>query len=429
MPALALTDLANAFGLIKFYKAARGAGVKPIVGCDVWITHDTERDRPFRAILLAASRDGYLKLCDWLSRAYREQPASRPRRNPARVVRRRHRRPDRAVRRARRRRRPRAAAGQSRGRRARRARMVGVVPAALLPRSAARRTRRRRRAGRRHRRARRPSSRCPSSPRIRSQFLAREDFRAHEARVCIAEGHVLSDARRPKRFTPEQYFTTQAEMAAKFADLPEALANTVAIAQRCNLTIPLGKQSPAGIPDAGRRHDRRTPAQRGGGGPRAAPGAASIPTPPCATRSVPNTSRASSSRRRRSADGLCRLLPDRRRLHQLGQAQPACRSVRGAAPARVRSSPIRSASPISIRCATRCCSSASSIPSACRCPTSTSTSARTAATASSTTSRRSTARTRCRRSRRSARWRRAPPCATSAACSTCRTCSSTASRS
>jgi DNA polymerase-3 subunit alpha len=58
--------------------------------------------------------------------------------------------------------------------------------------------------------------------------------------VCIAEGHVLADTRRPKRFTAQQYFMSQAEMAAKFADLPEALANSVAVAQRCNLTIPLG---------------------------------------------------------------------------------------------------------------------------------------------------------------------------------------------
>ena len=70
MPALALTDLANQFGLIKFYKAARARGVKPIAGCDVWIANDGERDQPSRALLLAASRDGYLKLCDWLSRAY-----------------------------------------------------------------------------------------------------------------------------------------------------------------------------------------------------------------------------------------------------------------------------------------------------------------------------------------------------------------------
>jgi DNA polymerase-3 subunit alpha len=73
------------------------------------------------------------------------------------------------------------------------------------------------------------------------QFATRDDFRPHEARVCIAEGHILADTRRPRRFTSEQYFTTQAEMAQRFADMPEALANTVAIAQRCNLTIPLGK--------------------------------------------------------------------------------------------------------------------------------------------------------------------------------------------
>ena len=71
MPALALTDLANLFGLVKFYTAARNAGVKPIAGCDVWITHASERDAPFRALLLAADRSGYLRLCDWLTRAYR----------------------------------------------------------------------------------------------------------------------------------------------------------------------------------------------------------------------------------------------------------------------------------------------------------------------------------------------------------------------
>jgi DNA polymerase-3 subunit alpha len=60
-PALALTDLANVFGLVKFYRAARERGVKPIVGCDVWLTHESERDAPFRALLLCASRAGYLR--------------------------------------------------------------------------------------------------------------------------------------------------------------------------------------------------------------------------------------------------------------------------------------------------------------------------------------------------------------------------------
>ncbi|HET9763288.1 MAG TPA: PHP domain-containing protein, partial [Casimicrobiaceae bacterium] len=71
MPALALTDLSNVFGLVKFYTAARKAGIKPIIGCDVWITHDAERDSPYRLLLLCQSRAGYLKLSEWLTRAYR----------------------------------------------------------------------------------------------------------------------------------------------------------------------------------------------------------------------------------------------------------------------------------------------------------------------------------------------------------------------
>ncbi|MDE2159839.1 MAG: DNA polymerase III subunit alpha, partial [Burkholderiales bacterium] len=73
------------------------------------------------------------------------------------------------------------------------------------------------------------------------QFLEADDFDAHEARVCIAEGVTLADPRRVKRFTREQYFKTQAQMEALFADLPSALANSVEIARRCNLQLVLGK--------------------------------------------------------------------------------------------------------------------------------------------------------------------------------------------
>ena len=73
------------------------------------------------------------------------------------------------------------------------------------------------------------------------QFLERDDFKAHEARVCIAEGYMLGDARRPKLYTEEQYFKSPEEMAVLFADLPEALENSVEIARRCNLQITLGK--------------------------------------------------------------------------------------------------------------------------------------------------------------------------------------------
>ena len=239
MPALALTDLANAFGLIKFYKAARARGVKPIAGCDVWITHDSERDAPFRAILLVADRAGYLRLCEWLTRAYR----ANQHRGRAEL------------------RREWFAEG-THGLLALSGGRSGDVGAALAQGNAAAAHKAARewaawfpqryylevqRAGHHDDDALvtatvalAADSNLPVVATHPVQFLTREDFRPHEARVCIAEGHVLSDSRRPRRFTPEQYFTTQAEMAARFADLPEALANSVAIAQRCNLTIPLG---------------------------------------------------------------------------------------------------------------------------------------------------------------------------------------------
>ena len=131
------------------------------------------------------------------------------------------------------------------------------------------------------------------------QYLRPEDFRAHEARVCIAEGYVLADPRRPRRFTTDQHFRTQAEMAAAFADLPEALANSVAIARRCNLTIPLGKNYlPAFPTPPGVTIDEHLDAEARAGLERRL--ARCIRTPRGATRSAPSTSRASSSRRRPS---------------------------------------------------------------------------------------------------------------------------------
>ena len=68
--ALAVTDLSNLFGMVKFYKAARGKGIKPVVGVDVWITNDDNREKPSRLLLLAKNRMGYLQLCELLSTAW-----------------------------------------------------------------------------------------------------------------------------------------------------------------------------------------------------------------------------------------------------------------------------------------------------------------------------------------------------------------------
>ncbi|MFM8152352.1 MAG: hypothetical protein ACKN8Y_03205, partial [Polynucleobacter victoriensis] len=73
------------------------------------------------------------------------------------------------------------------------------------------------------------------------QFMKRSDFTAHEARVCIAEGEILANPKRVKKFSPEQYFKSQSEMQELFADLPAAITNSVEIAKRCNLSLTLGK--------------------------------------------------------------------------------------------------------------------------------------------------------------------------------------------
>ena len=70
MPALALTDLTNFFGLVKFYSAARAKGIKPVLGCDVFLSNKADPDRPYRMLLLCRSHQGYLQLCELLTRAY-----------------------------------------------------------------------------------------------------------------------------------------------------------------------------------------------------------------------------------------------------------------------------------------------------------------------------------------------------------------------
>ncbi|WP_040331235.1 DNA polymerase III subunit alpha [Acinetobacter rudis] len=71
-------------------------------------------------------------------------------------------------------------------------------------------------------------------------FVTPEDYEAHEARVCIADGYVLGDSRRPRLYSTEQYLKTSAQMCALFADIPSAISNTVNIAKRCNVSLKLG---------------------------------------------------------------------------------------------------------------------------------------------------------------------------------------------
>ena len=82
---------------------------------------------------------------------------------------------------------------------------------------------------------------CPVVATNDVRFLEASEFEAHEARVCIQEGRALDDPRRARIFTDQQYLRSPAEMQQLFSDIPEALANTVEIARRCNLVLELGK--------------------------------------------------------------------------------------------------------------------------------------------------------------------------------------------
>ena len=248
MPALALTDLGNLFGMVKFYTGARAKGVKPIIGCDVWVCDDSEpdslRDGAMRMLLLVKNRAGYLRLCELLTGAY----LAARRKGHAEIS---------------------IAAfrnGDNSGLIALSGAQAGDVGqlllagkqeqalaraqlwATLFPRSY-------------YLEIQRPAGKeqaqqealinatahvaaeagLPVVATHPVQFLEADDFKAHEARVCIAEGYVLADKRRPKAFSEQQYFKSQAEMAELFSDMPEALENSVEIAQRCNLSIELGK--------------------------------------------------------------------------------------------------------------------------------------------------------------------------------------------
>ena len=386
MPALAITDLANLFGVVKFYEAARGAGVKPIIGCDVWIT---QRAQSRRAVPRAAAVRRPRGLPPALRAGSRAPTPTNQyrgaRRDAPRVARRGDRGPDRAVRRARRATSARRCCPAMPPRRARRReRWTRRFPGALLPRGAARRARRRRRA-RRTRRSRSPrGSGCRSSRRIRCSSCAPEDFRAHEARVCIAQGYVLGDSARARASSrPSQYFKTQARDGASSSPTCPRRSRTRRDRAPLHLTIHARQEPPAGLPDARRAYRSRTTCEREA---RRASSGASRQLYPRRRRARPQRAplrRAPRVRDRRpSSRWASRATSSSSPTSSTGRRRngvpvgPGPRLGRGLA-RRV----LRSASPTSTRCATTCCSSASSIPSACRCPTSTSTSARTGATA------------------------------------------------
>ena len=239
--ALAITDLNNLFGFVKFYKAARAKGIKPVCGVDAWIEAVDPAHEPARLLFLAETHAGYLKLCDWLTRAFRENQ------HRGRALIRREWIAD-------------AAATEGvfclsggwygeigialRNGQLATAQRAAAFWSQAFPNRFAMEIHR---AGfenehhlNEHSVRLATEAGLPVVATHPMQFATVEDYKAHEARVCIAEGYTLGDGRRPRQFTEQQRFLTQAEMVAKFADYPQALANTLLIAKRCNLEMTLG---------------------------------------------------------------------------------------------------------------------------------------------------------------------------------------------
>jgi DNA polymerase III subunit alpha len=243
IPALGISDLMNVFGLVKFYKACRNVGIKPIIGADIRLENPDNPDKPFRLMLLVKNHAGYLRLNNLLTDAY----VAENRNTNQPVIRQQL-----------------LAEGDNSGLICLSGAQYGEIGQAFLAQkqelAAQACVKYQQWFGNRfyleiQRLPERPEweavvagsvalaaeFQLPVVATHPTQFMKIDDFQAHEARVCIASGYVLADKRRPHDFVPSQYFASPEEMISRFADIPEALNNTVAIAQRCNLTLTLGE--------------------------------------------------------------------------------------------------------------------------------------------------------------------------------------------
>lgn len=240
MAAVAVTDCCNFYALVKVYKAALGAGIKPIFGVDLRVIDEDDPERAYPLCLLAMNDAGYRNLTVLISRAYTEgQYLGEPYVHKAWL------------------------AERSEGIIALSCGAAGDVGQALLAGRAAQAEARAAHwmtlyPGRfyleLHRTGREGDEShlhaavdlagrlaCPVVATNDVRFLDASEFEAHEARVSIREGRTLDDPRRVRAYTDQQYLRSPAEMAELFADIPEALQNSVEIARRCNLVLELGK--------------------------------------------------------------------------------------------------------------------------------------------------------------------------------------------
>lgn len=240
MGACAITDLTNLFGLIKFYKACQGAGVKPICGCDLWLRGDDDEAAPTLVTLLAMNHQGYKNIIELISRAYQQgqhlgqalvERAWLGELNAGVIV----------------------LCGGRFGDVGRslvngRVDQAETLLQAWMKEFPGRYYLELQRTGRENENAHIEQTvalaeqyGCPVVATNDVRFLLQEEFEVHEARVCIGEGRTLDDPRRERRYCDQQYLRSPEEMLELFSDIPEALENSVEIAKRCNLDIELGK--------------------------------------------------------------------------------------------------------------------------------------------------------------------------------------------
>jgi len=239
-PAVALTDQSNLFAMVKFYRAAMAAGIKPIIGVDIWVRSAVETEKPSRMVLLCQNNEGYLNITRLISRGYLEgQHGGIPmievdwlREMNAGII---------------------VLSGGREGD-VGRALLSGnhILAQELLkawqnifPNRFYLELQRTGREGEEeYLHAAVSLAMASNTPVVATndvRFLKQGEFDSHEVRVCIHDGRTLDDPRRQKLYSDQQYLRTEAEMCALFADIPEALENTLEIAQRCSLEVRLGE--------------------------------------------------------------------------------------------------------------------------------------------------------------------------------------------
>lgn len=240
MPAVAVTDQTNLFSLVKFYTAARANGIKPIIGADLWIGGDDPNENKNRAVFLCRNQSGYQHLSALITKSYLE---GQSRGIPSLQY-------------------DWLSSAMSSGLIVLSGGIFGDIGAALNDGNLDRANEllnfwknlfgdayyleisRTGRAGEELYNERlldlAVSTSTPVVATNDVRFINPDEFDAHEARVCIHDGRTLSDPRRPRRYTEQQYLRSPQEMTALFADVPQAIENTIAIATRCSLEIEIG---------------------------------------------------------------------------------------------------------------------------------------------------------------------------------------------